>query len=394
MSLPGRPKGEFREAQPEGTPWSADPAPTAPASSGGTTWSRHRLRLLMAAVVALLALALWNPHLPGQRSVQELMVVIDVTQSMGATDQWLPDARGAQHAASRLQFTKAVLAQALDDLPCGTRVGWGVFTEHRSFVLMAPVEVCGAYSELRSSLADIDYRMAWTGNSEVAKGLDSALRLLHDLKARPALVFVTDGHEAPPVHPKYRPGFHVDRGAIKGLLVGVGGEALVPIPLIDPRGKVVGQWGAKDVMQVDSRTAARESAPDDHAIEGWSGSGSLPGATPGREHLSALREVYLQELAEETGLQYLRLRDARHLSEALVQPEFSRQDASTVPLRWPLALAALILLVGLYRPWQTLHHVWLRERSRREAASAIPPRAARASRHGVGLPPAAMRPHR
>jgi mxaL protein len=327
--------------------------------------------------------------------VQELMVVIDVTQSMGATDQWLPDARGAQHAATRLQFTKVLLARALDDLPCGTRVGWGVFTEHRSFVLMAPVEVCGAYSELRSSLVDIDFRMAWTGNSEVAKGLDSALRLLHGLKAAPALVFVTDGHEAPPIHPQYRPGFHVERGAVRGLLVGVGGEALVPIPLIDPRGKVVGQWGAKDVMQVDSRTAARQAAPGDHAEEGWTGAAAMPGATPGREHLSALRESYLQMLAEETGLQYLRLRDAGQLAAALVQPALSRVEASTVPLRWPLALAALVLLVALYRPWPTLRHAWQR-RQARHARTALPGGALRRAQAAGGLPAAsaAMRPHR
>jgi mxaL protein len=340
-------------------------------------WARHRLRALMAATVLLLALALWNPSLPGRRAVQELIIVLDVTQSMAATDQWLPDARGAQHASTRLQFAKAMLSRALEDLPCGTRVGWGVFTEHRTFVLMAPVEVCSAYSELRASLAAIDFRMAWTGNSEVAKGLDSALRLLHGMKAHPALVFVTDGHEAPPVHPQFRPGFHVDRGAIKGVLLGVGGEALVPIPMIDPQGKVVGQWAAKDVMQVDSRTAARNASPGDHAEEGWSGSGTMTGATPGREHFTSLREDYLHVLAEETGLQYLRLRDARHLAEALVRPELSRTEQSDVPLRLPLAGAALLLLVSLYRPVQTLRLAWQRHRARRAQAgsgSSVPAR--------------------
>ena len=74
-------------------------------------------------------------------------------------------------------------------------------------MLLAPVEVCDNRPELLATLAQIDGRMAWTGNSEVAKGLNSSLRASRELPGAPSLVFMSDGHEAPPVNPRYRPKF-------------------------------------------------------------------------------------------------------------------------------------------------------------------------------------------
>ena len=47
--------------------------------------------------------------------------------------------------------------------------------------------------------------MAWAGASEVAKGINSGMEAVKSLDGAPALLFLTDGHESPPVNPGYRP---------------------------------------------------------------------------------------------------------------------------------------------------------------------------------------------
>ena len=129
---------------------------------------RDTVTLALAAL--LLAAGFFQPTLPWKRSLFEHVVVIDVTQSMNVQDQQI-DGR----PASRLAFAKQALHEALTDLPCGSKLGWAIFTEYRSYLLFTPVEVCANRAELRASLAGIDGRMAWSGNSEIAKGLHSGI---------------------------------------------------------------------------------------------------------------------------------------------------------------------------------------------------------------------------
>src|SRR5207253_3227068 len=91
------------------------------------------------------------------------------------------------------------LRRALARLPCGARLGWAVFTEYRTYVLLLPVEVCANYAELAATLDRIDGTMAWAGGSQISKGLMSALRISARIPEHPAIVFFTDGHEAPPL---------------------------------------------------------------------------------------------------------------------------------------------------------------------------------------------------
>jgi mxaL protein len=82
-----------------------------------------------------------------------------------------------------------------------------VFSEYRTLVLLTPVEVCANFDDLAAVLERIDGTMAWAGASEVAKGLHSGIRAARELGADTRLVFVSDGHEAPPLHPRYLPRF-------------------------------------------------------------------------------------------------------------------------------------------------------------------------------------------
>ncbi len=305
-------------------------------------WCESRGQLLLGAAALALVASFLNPGLMLQRSLFDQVVVIDITQSMNVTDEFLDG-----KPVSRLDFAKHALRQTLLDLPCGSKVGWAVFTEYRSFLLLAPIEVCANLDELRSTLAHIDGRMAWAGNSEIAKAIHSGLGIAAALPEKPALVFITDGQEAPPLNPKYRPAFDDKPGEIPGLIVGVGDLKPSPIPKTDAVGRPLGFWKADEVMQVDPRSKGRSGSVGDEKLsdEGAGQAATGLGATPGREHLSALREAYLRLLAQERGLQFYRLQSAEGLSDALRSQALARQISARADGRVALAALALCLLL-------------------------------------------------
>jgi mxaL protein len=369
MSPPGRPKGEYRKAQPEGKHESL--------RGRGET-----IALVMAALA--LAATFLRPTAPVPLPQVEAVLVFDITQSMNVADMAL-----AGRPASRLARARAEVERLLPMLPCGSRIGLGVFTDYRSLLLIEPIEVCEHLRELVHEVRRIDGGMAWEGNSEVAKGVNSGMQMVRLLDSGPALVFVTDGHEAPPISPHYRPTFSVPRGQVRGLVLGVGGDVPVAIPRFDRSGQRLGVWEAKEVMQVDPRSLGR--AGNREAMVDTEATTVAPdvGATPGAEHLSSLREGYLQRLAAEAGLGYQRLGDAKALYLALSDATLSRSVTSSTDLR-PLlgALALLLLLVQVIGRGRSdgLPDV------PPSAASTSPARAPHAPRQRDA--PAATRPHR
>ncbi len=300
--------------------------------------------LLIAAALALSA-SFFNPVATIDRALFDQVIVLDITQSMNVTDY-----QQAGKPVSRLVYAKHALRQALLAMPCGSKVGWGLFTEYRSFLLIAPVEVCENLTELRSTLDNIDGRMAWTGNSEVAKGLFSGIGIAKQLPGKPSLVFVTDGHESPPVNPRHRPVFNDKPGAVGGLVVGVGNLKPLPIPKFDPLNRPMGVWGADEVMQTDPRSQGRGgSVGNEQLVEGPAEAGqlvTLPGSTPGSEHLSAMREGYLRLLADDTGLSFVPLQEPEGLIRALTAPNLARIAPAATDARVALAALAFVLLLA------------------------------------------------
>ncbi|WP_199873378.1 VWA domain-containing protein [Ideonella sp. A 288] len=317
------------------------------------SWQRDRDRWLLGAAALALVASFVNPGVTVERSLFEHVVVLDVTQSMNVTDEQLGD-----KPASRLDFAKDALRRSLLQLPCGSKVGWAIFTEYRSLLLLAPVEVCAHLGELRASLAQIDSRMAWSGNSEVAKGLHSGLVIAKALEGKPSLVFVTDGHEAPPLNPRYRPSFDDKPGEVPGLIVGVGDLKPSPIPKSDPEGRPLGFWAADDVMQTDPRSQGRGGSVSGEALVDDRQGSVAPslGATPGSEHLSAQREAYLRQLAGEQGLTYHHLQSAQAFAAALTAPSLAKPVPVRADGRVALGALALALLLArhLLPLWQRL----------------------------------------
>ena len=74
------------------------------------------------------------------------------------------------------------------------------------------------------------------------------------------------------------------------------------------------------------------------------------GGGASREHLSALRERHLRELAKEVGFEYARLAGPASLSDAMRDPRFARPRPVPIDLYWLPVVAALILLALRFRP--------------------------------------------
>ena len=338
--------------------------------SSGTRRSQDRRRrpprfpdarlVMLALALALAAAGLGRPVLPMPSAVYRHLVVFDVTQSMNVEDAAAPDG-----PRSRLEHAKAVVLDAAAALPCGSEIGLGLFTGHRVFLLFAPVEVCANYGDLSATVRAVDWRMAWTARSEIAKGVHSGLAAAKALGPRTTLVFLTDGHEAPPLHPELRPRFAGEPGEVRGLLAGVGGLSPASIPKLDPRGRRLGEWRAEDVMQVDTFTLGRSTS----VPEGYAGIDDVDvqaRIAAGTEHLSALREEYLRSLARGLRLQYRRVESADDLAATLEHPDFAIRRASPADFRPPLAVAAALLVAGSY-----LFPSWRRRVRRRAYANVL-----------------------
>ncbi len=324
-------------------------APRALVQRWQHTLQGHADRTVLLAAAVLLGASLLGPSVPMQRALFEHVVVLDITQSMNVRDMRIDGL-----PASRLDFAKHALRQTLVEMPCGSKLGWGIFTEYRSLLLLAPVEVCANLGELRATLARIDGRMAWTGNSEITKGLYAGIGIAKQLAAHPGLVFVSDGQEAPPLNPRNRPAFGGKPGEVTGLVVGVGQLLPSPIPKLDPSGRALGFWRADEVMQHDPRSQGRGGTGEamvGEAVEGIAPAGAAGATTAaGGEHLSALHEAHLRLLASDTGLAYHRLGELAPFIAALTAPALARPVPARFDLAPLLAGLALLLLVIRHLP--------------------------------------------
>ncbi|PRD41304.1 VWA domain-containing protein [Phyllobacterium phragmitis] len=299
-----------------------------------------RFALLAAALVAL-CVALARPSWTLPRPAYDLLLVVDVTGSMNARDYMLDG-----NPAARLDAVKKTLRDLIARLPCRSRVGLGIFTERRSFLLFEPVELCDNYSVVDAAIASLEWRMAWEGDSRIASGLNSAMEIARSLDAD--LVFLTDGHEAPPLPASGAPPFEGEPGKVGGLIVGIGGGSLVPIPKFDDMGREIGFFAMADVPQ-ENRLGLPPA--DASSRPGWHPRNAPFGgeAPRGNEHLTSLRGEYLQTLARRIELGYVRLQDARQLEAALAENASRRMIETAVdlsPIPAAIALAALVACYG------------------------------------------------
>ena len=284
---------------------------------------------LQLVAIALLLITFSRPTMQLEQETYRYVFVFDISQSMNVKD--VPSTGGE---ISRLEFVKKTAIESLPLMPCGTEVGIALFTGHRAFLLLTPVEICANNLELSSIITNVDWTMTWKLRSEIAKGIHKSLSLLAQLPNETSLTFFTDGHESPPLHPDLVPTFTGETGKVGGMIVGVGGDELVPIPKFDKYGESQGDFQVGDVTHVDAFTAsqrAREGAAD---------------VLTGTEHLSSLREQYLEGLAGNLGLKYHRVDEAKRFSRYLLDKDLGIPRVVEANISWLFALGALLMFLG------------------------------------------------
>lgn len=296
--------------------------------------------LLLIGAFSLTLLALAEPFAWLERRSFDTLAVVDITGSMNTRDY---AANG--RPVSRLQYVKSALRDFVGGLPCGSRLALAVFSERRSFLLFEPVEVCANYAPLAGAIEALDWRMAWEGDSRIAAGLFRAIDNARELGVN--LVFFTDGQEAPPLPFSGPPPFEGRAGEVRGLIVGVGGYELSPIPKFDDSGREIGFYGVEDVPH-DNRFGL--PPPGAEQREGYNARNAPFGAAVavGVEHLSSVREPYLRSLSEKTGLSYTHLTDSQRLLSAFETAATPQYRAFPRSLRPALGGGAAILLIALY----------------------------------------------
>lgn len=305
---------------------------------GRRTW-------ITALLAACLVGACLEPSVVLRRPTYDYIITLDVTQSMNTRDVVLDGVR-----MSRIRYAKRLLERLLPRLPCGSRIGWAMFTEYRVFLFFEPVEVCANYDALEETLQRISNNMAWAGGSQIARGLFAGLKVAAEVPGKPDFVLITDGQEAPPVNPEFRPEFDGTPGAVPGVILGVGGDTLSRIPMIGRDGRFLGYWTANQVPQTDAYSAGRATSEPHDLLYNRAGQPIAPIPPSGTEQLSSLKAAYLHSLAQETGVQYRRLDGPETLYSTLTQRAFARPALVRTQIGFAPAALALILLIWLYWP--------------------------------------------
>jgi len=305
---------------------------------------------LMAAALLLLAICLASPHATLPERVYDWFIVLDITQSMNVRDY--TDEYNNSRSISRLELAKQSIRQSLRNLPCGSQVALGFFTERETLNIVRPLEVCAHFSALDQTVSRMDWRMAWAADSFIAHGIYSAIEQAPKLGQNMHVAFITDGNQAPPVDVKYMPTFAGKPGNVQGYLFGAGKTALSPIPKLDEHDNITGYWDQEEVMQFGTFGMAEVLSV--LAMEGHQASrnaGHSPGATLlENAHLSGLDESNLQRLSKTTGLEYLRLDHSQTLAHQLTASRMATWRSADTDLRPWLAAPALILLIAFFIP--------------------------------------------
>ena len=324
----------------------------------GVLVARRLLVLLLAALLVLPVFFAPRIVLPG--ITFSYLFVIDVSESMNVRDV---DARDPE--MSRLDRAKASVVAALASLPCGSRASIALFAGTDAMTLFEPIEVCRHFPAIEQVVRNIDWRMAWDGDSRIEAGLVNALREAE--KSHLDLVFVTDGDEAPHVDVPRLSDLLSMRGPVKGWLLGVGSAEPHPVPRLDADNRIIGYWSALDAAREGFHPNLVETLGRTPSAADLEKSGALADVV---EHRSALQAAYLKQLGTAAGLGYATADTPERLAGIATDAHLQRKENAERDIRAVFGLAAALLIVI---DWLNSSGRRLLVRRRRAVASISPP---------------------
>ncbi len=157
--------------------------------------------------------------------------------------------------------------------------------------------------------------MAWAPQSNIARGINDALAQISTTNGRAtALVFFTDGDEAPPTDGKLPAAMETaPQKRPRGVLVGVGDRRPSAIPLYNQGGNMAGYF-----------------------------------QRGGQPMLSGLQENYLRKLGRGTNLDYHRLQAPEDLLNPLRSGRYANARPVNREISWVFGAVALALVAAAY----------------------------------------------
>lgn len=294
---------------------------------------------VLAALVLLPVFA--RPHLMLPGGTFSYLFVVDVSESMNVRDV---DA-GAPNE-SRLDRAKTSLIAALANLPCGSRAALALFAGTDTLTLFEPLEVCRHFPAIEQVVRNLDWRMAWDGDSRIEAGLINALREAGQRHLD--LVFISDGDEAPHIDVPRLSDLLALRGPVKGWMVGVGSSEPRPVPRLDADNQIVGYWSAIDAAREGFHPNLVELLASAQPGQDLEASGALDEV---QEHKSMLRADYMKQIGGAAGLGYATADTPQRLASLVVDSGLQRQERAERDMRVVFGLAsALLVAIGWLNP--------------------------------------------
>ena len=153
------------------------------------------------------------------------------------------------------------------------------------------------------------------------------MRAASEMEHDTAVLFFSDGHEAPPLGVGERGMPAVGKLSVNGIVVGVGGREPARIPKYDANSRFIGYWGPGEVVQ-------QSNAANGHS----------------REELSEVKEQHLTDLARWSQLSYVHLQSANALIDTIKKDNLGTKQMVPTDLRWIPAALALLILCWYFRP--------------------------------------------
>ncbi|WP_051413026.1 hypothetical protein [Methylophilus sp. 5] len=298
-------------------------------------WLKYRETNLLALALLCLLGAIMHPSIPVKRNVHTYFLIADITQSMNAVDMSLD-----HHAVSRLTYTKRMMHDIVSQLPCHTRLSIGIFAGDAVAALYNPLQVCTHFSAIHETIDHLDWRMAWTGNSQLRESVMITAKLLRQMPEATKAVYFTDGDEAPLLHAFNTRNLRDFQGGDGWFLVGIGSDKGTGIPKLTEANQMIGYWSNESFAvqpNIAQVTASKSSGRDDSvAISDYD------------RFISRRAVPYLQKLAEEIGADYLDGDDPRAVLQAIQKHRSSHHETVPFSIDWLLASLAGICVLGTY----------------------------------------------
>lgn len=306
---------------------------------------RHSWRsgafMLLLACIALIPVA-FSPTMQFESVVQDTLFVIDISESMNVRDVEFPKPQ-----TDRLALAKLAVRESMASLACGSKVSLGLFAGDETIVLFEPLEVCGHFPAIEQVVMRLDSRMRWIGDSWIIRGMSTAIKEAEKRKLN--VVMITDADEMPYKSAPRLNDLLAFKHKVKGLLLGVGGEAPQPVPRLDGRHQIINYWTPEEAVLEGNHpnllAYVKALPPGEKAPTGMLDEVS--------EHLSAFNRPLLKSAAQTIDFHFAHINTPQDAVKALHQPDFEKSATAERDARWVFALfSALLMLIAWF--WQPL----------------------------------------